>query len=136
MPIGLVDRVNFCLSKHLAKVNFDIKNLESETLGYAYEYLIGEFAAGAGKKGGEFYTPAQVSKILSQIVTINKPEIKSIYDPTCGSGSLLIRARNYAKIGHFYGQELNRTTYNLARMNMLLHGIHYKNFTIRQVGSV
>ena len=118
--------------KHLAKVNFDIKNLESDILGDAYEYLIGEFAAGAGKKGGEFYTPSQVSKILAQIVTLNKPEVKSIYDPTCGSGSLLIRARNYAKIGHFYGQELNRTTYNLARMNMLLHGIHYKNFTIRQ----
>ncbi len=118
--------------KHLAKIDFDINNPKSDILGDAYEYLIGEFAAGAGKKGGEFYTPSQVSKILAQIVTLNKPEIKSIYDPTCGSGSLLIRAGNYAKIGHFYGQELNRTTYNLARMNMLLHGIHYKNFTIRQ----
>ena len=118
--------------KHLAKIDFDIKNPKSDILGDAYEYLIGEFAAGSGKKGGEFYTPSQVSKILAQIVTLNKPEIKSIYDPTCGSGSLLIRAGNYAKIGHFYGQELNRTTYNLARMNMLLHGIHYKNFTIRQ----
>ena len=118
--------------KHLAKIDFDIKNPKSDILGDAYEYLIGEFAAGAGKKGGEFYTPSQVSKILAQIVTLKKKEIKSIYDPTCGSGSLLIRARNYAKIGHFYGQELNRTTYNLARMNMLLHGIHYKNFTIRQ----
>ena len=118
--------------KHLARIDFDIKNPKSDILGDAYEYLIGEFAAGAGKKGGEFYTPAQVSKILAQIVTLNRPEIKSIYDPTCGSGSLLIRAREYAKIGHFYGQELNRTTYNLARMNMLLHGIHYDNFTIRQ----
>jgi len=118
--------------KHLSKIDFDIKNPKSDILGDAYEYLIGEFAAGAGKKGGEFYTPSQVSKILAQIVTLNRPEIKSIYDPTCGSGSLLIRARNYAKIGHFYGQELNRTTYNLARMNMLLHGIHYKKFTIRQ----
>jgi len=118
--------------KHLAKIDFDIKNPKSDILGDAYEYLIGEFAAGAGKKGGEFYTPQQISKILAKIVTLNKAEIKSIYDPTCGSGSLLIRARQYSKIGHFYGQELNRTTYNLARMNMLLHGIHYDNFTIRQ----
>lgn len=118
--------------KHLSKIDFDIKNPKSDILGDAYEYLIGQFAAGSGKKGGEFYTPAKVSEILAQIVTLNRPEIKSIYDPTCGSGSLIIRARNYAKIGHFYGQELNRTTYNLARMNMLLHGIHYKNFTIRQ----
>jgi len=118
--------------KSLAKIDFDIKNPKSDILGDAYEYLIGEFAAGAGKKGGEFYTPAQVSKILAQIVTLGKDKIKSVYDPTCGSGSLLIRTKDYAKISHFYGQELNRTTYNLARMNMLLHGIHYKDFTIRQ----
>ncbi|MEO1927132.1 MAG: type I restriction-modification system subunit M [Nautiliaceae bacterium] len=118
--------------KSLSKIDFDIKNPKSDILGDAYEYLIGEFAAGAGKKGGEFYTPAQVSKILAQIVTLNKDKIKSVYDPTCGSGSLLIRTKDYAKISHFYGQELNRTTYNLARMNMLLHGIHYKDFTIRQ----
>ena len=118
--------------KSLSKIDFDIKNPKSDILGDAYEYLIGEFAAGAGKKGGEFYTPAQVSKILAQIVTLGKDKIKSVYDPTCGSGSLLIRTKDYAKISHFYGQELNRTTYNLARMNMLLHGIHYKDFTIRQ----
>jgi len=118
--------------KSLSKIDFDIKNPKSDILGDAYEYLIGEFAAGAGKKGGEFYTPAEVSKILAQIVTLGKNKIKSVYDPTCGSGSLLIRTKDYAKISHFYGQELNRTTYNLARMNMLLHGIHYKDFTIRQ----
>jgi len=118
--------------KSLSKIDFDINNPKSDILGDAYEYLIGEFAAGAGKKGGEFYTPAQVSKILAQIVTLGKDKIKSVYDPTCGSGSLLIRTKDYAKISHFYGQELNRTTYNLARMNMLLHGIHYKDFTIRQ----
>jgi len=117
---------------HLAKIDFDIRNPKSDILGDAYKYLIGKFAADSGKKGGEFYTPSQVSKILAQIVTLNKSKIDSIYDPTCGSGSLLIRARNYAKIGHFYGQELNRTTYNLARMNMLLHGIHYTLFSIRQ----
>ena len=118
--------------KSLFKIDFDIKNPRSDILGDAYEYLIGQFAAGAGKKGGEFYTPSEVSKILAQIVTINKDKIKSVYDPTCGSGSLLIRTKDYAKVSHFYGQELNRTTYNLARMNMLLHGIHYKDFTIRQ----
>jgi type I restriction enzyme M protein len=118
--------------KSLSKIDFDIKNPKSDILGDAYEYLIGEFAAGAGKKGGEFYTPAEVSKILAQIVTLGKDKIKSVYDPTCGSGSLLIRTKDYAKTSHFYGQELNRTTYNLARMNMLLHGIHYKDFTIRQ----
>ena len=118
--------------KSLSKIDFDIRNPKSDILGDAYEYLIGEFAAGAGKKGGEFYTPQQVSKILAQIVTLNKDKLKSVYDPTCGSGSLLIRTKDYAKISHFYGQELNRTTYNLARMNMLLHGVHYKDFTIRQ----
>ena len=118
--------------KHLDKIDFDIQNPKSDILGDAYEYLIGEFASGAGKKGGEFYTPSQVSEILSQIVTLKKEQIKAIYDPTCGSGSLLIRARKHSKIGHFYGQELNRTTYNLARMNMLLHSIHYQKFTIRQ----
>ena len=118
--------------KHLEKIDFDIENPESDILGDAYEYLIGEFAAGAGKKGGEFYTPPQVSELLARIVTSEKKEIKSVYDPTCGSGSLLITIKKFANVGHFYGQELNRTTYNLARMNMILHRIHYKDFTIRQ----
>ncbi len=117
---------------YLDEIDFDIQNPKSDILGSAYEYLISQFAAGAGKKGGEFYTPAQVSRILAQIVTLNKQKIKSVYDPTCGSGSLLIRVGDYAEVGHYYGQELNRTTYNLARMNMILHNIHYKRFSIRQ----
>ena len=76
-------------------------------------------ASGAGKKAGEFYTPQQVSKVLAKIVTLDKQRIKSVYDPTCGSGSLLLRVAKEAEVDEFYGQELNRTTYNLARMNMI-----------------
>ncbi len=102
-------------------------------LGDAYEYLIGQFASGAGKKAGEFYTPQAVSTILARIVTTGKQRIKSVYDPTCGSGSLLLRvAREVEHVGDFYGQEMNHTTYNLARMNMILHGVHYRNFDLKQ----
>jgi len=102
-------------------------------LGDAYEYLIGQFASGAGKKAGEFYTPQQVSKVLVKLVTTGKERLKSVYDPTCGSGSLLLRvAREVKSVEDFYGQEMNRTTYNLARMNMILHGVHYRNFDLRQ----
>ncbi len=116
----------------LNRIDFNLTDAKSDVLGDAYEYLIGQFAAGAGKKGGEFYTPSQVSRILSQIVIAGKDKIKSVYDPTCGSGSLLIRVKDYAEVSEIYGQELNRTTYNLARMNMLLHGINYTKFHIRQ----
>ncbi|WP_457644722.1 type I restriction-modification system subunit M [Persephonella sp.] len=122
--------------KHLSKIDFEIKEKEDDILGDAYEYLIGQFAAGAGKKGGEFYTPKQVSKLLAQIVTTGKEKVRSVFDPTCGSGSLLIRVGKFAEVGHYYGQELNRTTYNLARMNMILHGIHYTKFSIRQGDSL
>lgn len=116
---------------HLNEIDFKIDSSKSDVLGDAYEYLIGEFAAGAGKKGGEFYTPAQVSSLLSSIVTDGKKRIRSAYDPTCGSGSLLLRLRENAEIGDYYGQELNPTTYNLARMNMILHGVHFAHFDIR-----
>ncbi|MHB1680133.1 MAG: type I restriction-modification system subunit M [bacterium] len=116
----------------LNKIDFKLSDAKSDVLGDAYEYLIGQFAAGAGKKGGEFYTPAQVSRILAQIVTSGKEKIRSVYDPTCGSGSLLIRVKDYVNVTEFYGQELNRTTYNLARMNMILHGINYSQFHIKQ----
>ncbi|XKT74352.1 MAG: type I restriction-modification system subunit M [Patescibacteria group bacterium UBA2163] len=117
---------------HLAGIDFKLADSKSDLLGDAYEYLIGEFAAGAGKKGGEFYTPAQVSRLLSMIVTEGKKTIKSAYDPTCGSGSLLLRLSDYAEIKHYYGQELNQTTYNLARMNMILHDVRFDRFDIRQ----
>lgn len=113
-------------------IDFKLEDSKSDLLGDAYEYLIGEFAAGAGKKGGEFYTPAQVSRLLAQIVTLGKTRIKTVYDPACGSGSLLLRIGDYVNVASYKGQELNPTTYNLARMNMILHGVHYDNFSIRQ----
>jgi len=118
--------------KLLSGIDFKLEDAKSDLLGDAYEYLIGEFAAGAGKKGGEFYTPAQVSRLLAQIVTVGKKKIRSVLDPTCGSGSLLLRLRDYVEVVDHYGQELNQTTYNLARMNMILHGVHFDHFTIRQ----
>jgi len=118
---------------HLDKIDFKLQHTEIDVLGDAYEYLIGQFASGAGKKAGEFYTPQQVSSILAKIVTTGKQKLKSVYDPTCGSGSLLLRvAKEVKDVGNFYGQEMNRTTYNLARMNMILHGVHYRKFDIKQ----
>lgn len=117
---------------YLNKIDFKLEDIESDVLGDAYEYLIGKFAAGAGKSAGEFYTPQQVSKILAKVVTTGKTRIRSVYDPTCGSGSLLLRVAKEAEVAEFYGQELNRTTYNLARMNMILHDVHFRNFNIQQ----
>ena len=126
------------LSK-LAEIDFHLEDADSDLLGNAYEYLIGEFASSAGKKGGEFYTPAQVSKLLAKLVTVNIPQanngkklIHKAYDPTCGSGSLLLKLKNEAQVVEYYGQELNPTTYNLARMNMILHDINPDRFHIRQ----
>ena len=116
----------------LNQIDFDLDNMESDVLGDAYEYLIGQFAAGAGQKAGEFYTPQAVSSILAKIVTTGKHRLKSVYDPTCGSGSLLLRvAKEVDEVAHFYGQEQNRTTYNLARMNMILHDVSYHDFDIK-----
>ena len=118
---------------HLDQIDFNLKDTNSDILGDAYEYLIGQFASGAGKKAGEFYTPQQVSTVLAKIVATGKTRLKSVYDPTCGSGSLLLRvAKEVEQVSSFYGQELNRTTYNLARMNMILHDVHYRNFDIKQ----
>ncbi|WP_317192040.1 N-6 DNA methylase [Salegentibacter maritimus] len=115
---------------HLDQVDFELENTESDVLGDAYEYLIGKFASGAGKKAGEFYTPQQVSKVLAKLETIDKKQIKSVYDPTCGSGSLLLRVSKETEVGAFYGQESNPTTCNLCRMNMIMHDVHYKRFYI------
>ncbi len=118
---------------HLDEIDFKLEHTELDVLGDAYEYLIGQFASGSGKKAGEFYTPQEVSKILAKIVTTGKNRLKSAYDPTCGSGSLLLRvAKEVKDVTNFYGQEMNRTTYNLARMNMILHGVHYLKFDIKQ----
>lgn len=118
---------------HLDKIDFNLEHTELDVLGDAYEYLIGQFASGAGKKAGEFYTPQQVSMVLAKLVTTGKSKLKSVYDPTCGSGSLLLRvAKEVKEVSNFYGQEMNRTTYNLCRMNMILHGVHYRQFDIKQ----
>ena len=122
---------------------------DSAVLGDAYEYLISKFAASAGKKAGEFYTPQQISTILSQIVTLDsqepatgkKKKLNNVLDFACGSGSLLLNVRNKLKeaggsIGRIYGQETNITTYNLARMNMLLHGMKDSEFEIHHGDSL
>ena len=114
-------------------LNLDLTQTNFDILGHAYEYLIGKFAASAGKKAGEFYTPAQVSELLARIVTLENKSPRTAYDPTCGSGSLLLRVRNNVDNPNsikLYGQEMVTTTYNLARMNMLLHGVDYEKFNI------
>ena len=116
---------------NISEIDFSHEDSEIDVLGDAYEYLISQFAANAGKKAGEFYTPQQVSKILAKIVTVGKERLRNVYDPTCGSGSLLLRVAKEAKVSKFYGQELTSTTYNLARMNMLLHDVDYTNFDIK-----
>ncbi len=116
---------------HLDKIDFKLDDSRIDILGDAYEYLIGQFASGAGKKAGEFYTPQQASKVLAKIVTHGKTRIKSAYDPTCGSGSLILRLGKECEVLHFFGQERNRTTYNLCRMNMILHGVHFTRFDIQ-----
>ncbi|WP_031546403.1 type I restriction-modification system subunit M [Salinicoccus luteus] len=121
------------ISKVMLNLNtlpFVHSDIEIDMLGDAYEYMIGQFAATAGKKAGEFYTPQQVSKILAEIVTTGRDNLRNVYDPTCGSGSLLLRVGRNANVRHYYGQEYNSTTYNLARMNMLLHDVNYKAFSI------
>jgi len=118
---------------HLDKIDFQLQDSKIDILGDAYEYLISQFASGAGKKAGEFYTPQEVSQVLARIVTDGKKRLKTVYDPTCGSGSLLLRVAKYVdEVGRFYGQELNNTTYNLARMNMILHDVNFDRFDIRQ----
>jgi type I restriction enzyme M protein len=118
---------------HLDSIDFGLHGSQSDILGDAYEYLIGQFASGAGKKAGEFYTPQSVSTVLARIVLSSRTRLQSVYDPTCGSGSLLLRVKREAeKVDAIYGQEMNRTTYNLARMNMIMHDVHYRDFDLKQ----
>lgn len=116
-----------------------------DILGDVYEYLIGQFAANAGKKGGEFYTPHEVSQILAKIVTLNVKDTSNqfrVYDPTMGSGSLLLTVQKELPNGEkegsveFYGQELNTTTYNLARMNLMMHGVNYRNMELKRADTL
>ncbi|MDK2819852.1 MAG: type I restriction-modification system subunit M [Mycoplasmataceae bacterium] len=115
----------------LNDIEFELDDSKIDILGDAYEYLIATFASDAGKKAGEFYTPQEVSKILAKIVTSKKKKLKNAYDPTCGSGSLLLQVSKMAdSVGVLYGQEMKQSTFNLARMNMFLRGKKYHEFNI------
>lgn len=112
----------------------DVKNHDIDAFGDAYEYLMTMYASNAGKSGGEFFTPADVSELLTRLGTVGKKEINKVYDPACGSGSLLLKAekvlgRDAIRNG-FYGQEINITTYNLCRINMFLHDVEFDKFDI------
>ena len=114
----------------LNDIEFGVDDTKIDILGNAYEYLIGKFAANAGKKAGEFYTPSGPAELLCRLSCYGLTDVRAAADPTCGSGSLLLRLKKYVNIRNYYGQELTSTTYNLARMNMILHGIPYNNFEI------
>lgn len=114
----------------LADITLDTDDTKIDILGNAYEYLIGQFAATAGKKAGEFYTPAGPAELLTLLACDGLTDIQDAADPTCGSGSLLLRLQQHANVRRFWGQELTAQTYNLCRMNMILRGIKYQNFKI------
>lgn len=114
----------------------DVLGHEGDVIGDAYEFLIGEFASEAGQKAGEYYTPHMVSKLMARITTLGQEdrEVFSVYDPTMGSGSLMLNVRDYLKHAdhvQYHGQELNTTTYNLARMNLILHGVDRDEMHLR-----
>ena len=121
----------------IAGINFgNFQNNDIDAFGDAYEYLISNYASNAGKSGGEFFTPQTVSKLLAKLVMDGKTKINKVYDPTCGSGSLLLQMKKQFE-DHiidegFFGQEINMTNFNLARMNMFLHNVNYNNFSIKR----
>ena len=121
----------------IAEINFgNFKNNDIDAFGDAYEYLISNYASNAGKSGGEFFTPQTVSKLLARLVMDGKTNINKVYDPTCGSGSLLLQMKKqfdeHIIDEGFFGQEINMTNFNLARMNMFLHNVNYNNFSIKR----
>ncbi|EMK3361502.1 MULTISPECIES: type I restriction-modification system subunit M [Vibrio harveyi group] len=122
--------------KRVSELNFgSFEDNKIDLFGDAYEFLISNYAANAGKSGGEFFTPPNVSKLIAQLAMYGQNRVNKIYDPACGSGSLLLQAKKHFD-DHiieegFFGQELNHTTYNLARMNMFLHKINYDKFNIQ-----
>lgn len=135
-----VEKRNEQLTKILNNIgNIDLKGDYAENkidlFGDAYEFLMSMYASNAGKSGGEYYTPQEVSELLARIVCHGREYVNKVYDPACGSGSLLLKfakvlgAENVKK--GFFGQELNITTYNLCRINMFLHNINYNNFDIQ-----
>lgn len=133
-----VEKRNQKLSKLLDVISdLQLGNYSDSTIdifGDAYEYLLGMYASNAGKKGGDFFTPQEVSELLAEITTVGKTEVNKVYDPACGSGSLLLKfskvlGKENVRQG-FFGQEINLATYNLCRINMFLHDINYNNFDI------
>ena len=121
----------------ISEINFgSFQHNDIDAFGDAYEYLISNYASNAGKSGGEFFTPQTVSKLLARLVMEGKENINKVYDPTCGSGSLLLQMKKQFE-EHiidegFFGQEINMTNFNLARMNMFLHNVNYNNFSIKR----
>lgn len=121
----------------IGEINFEkFEKNEIDAFGDAYEYLISNYASNAGKSGGEFFTPQTVSKLLARLVMDGKKNINKVYDPTCGSGSLLLQMKKqfdeHIIDDGFFGQEINMTNFNLARMNMFLHNVNYNNFSIKR----
>lgn len=119
----------------IASMNLgSVKNHDIDAFGDAYEYLMTMYASNAGKSGGEFFTPADVSELLTRLGTVGKKTVNKVYDPACGSGSLLLKAEKIlgkeAVVNGFYGQEINITTYNLCRINMFLHDIGFDKFDV------
>ena len=117
----------------ISSINFNTENSEIDILGTAYMILIGLFQSNAGKKGGEFFTPACASRLITRLVTVGLDEVQNACDPCAGSGSLLLQVKDHLsahKVGHFYGQEYNGSTFNLLRMNLLMHGILHSQFTV------
>ncbi|MGO2962721.1 MAG: N-6 DNA methylase, partial [Carnobacterium maltaromaticum] len=128
---------NVTITEVLKKLNdIDVLGHEGDVIGDAYEFLISQFASEAGKKAGEFYTPHMVSDMMAQIVTLGQEDknLFSVFDPTMGSGSLMLNVRNYLTYPDnvkYHGQELNTTTYNLAKMNLILHGVDAEDMQVR-----
>ena len=121
----------------IGEINFEkFENNQIDAFGDAYEYLISNYASNAGKSGGEFFTPQTVSKLLARLVMDGKKNINKVYDPTCGSGSLLLQMKKQFDEDiiddGFFGQEINMTNFNLARMNMFLHNVNYNDFSIKR----
>ena len=126
------DKIGKVIAK-IGDIDMDLQDQQFDVLGTAYMILIGLFQSGAGKKGGEFFTPVGPSTLCATLATVGLDEAKAVGDCTCGSASMLLDVRKHlttGRVGNFYGQENNPTTYNLARMNMLMHGVDYQNFDL------
>ncbi len=126
------DKIGKVIAK-IGEIDMDLQDQEFDVLGTAYMILIGLFQSGAGKKGGEFFTPVGPSTLCATLASLGLDEARTVGDCTCGSGSMLLDVRKHlttGRVGHFYGQENNPTTFNLARMNMLMHGVDYQNFSL------